>query len=91
MPRLGPIGLIRDPAPLACRHCGASVVTAPGAVATEKENAFGLLGSLNMLLATPGGFDFTGADCQAWMREAGFSRTRVEPLTDTVSMIVATK
>jgi hypothetical protein len=35
--------------------------------------------------------DFTGADCQAWMREAGFSQTRVEPLTDTVSMVVAIK
>ena len=57
----------------------------------RRENAFGLLGSLNMLLATPGGFDFTGADCQAWMRETGFSQTRVEPLTDTVSMVVAIK
>jgi O-methyltransferase domain/Dimerisation domain len=57
----------------------------------RRENAFGLLGSLNMLLATPGGFDFTGADCQAWMREAGFSQTRVEPLTDAVSMVVAIK
>ena len=61
------------------------------AQAAERENAFGLLGSLNMLLATPGGFDFTGADCQAWMRETGFSQTRVEPLTDTVSMVVAIK
>jgi O-methyltransferase domain len=57
----------------------------------RRENAFGLLGSLNMLLATPGGFDFTGADCALWMREAGFSRTRVEPLTDTISMVVAIK
>ena len=38
----------------------------------RRENAFGLLMSLNMLIETPGGFDFTGADCQAWMREAGF-------------------
>jgi hypothetical protein len=57
----------------------------------RRENAMGLLMSLNMLLATPGGCDFTGADCQAWMREAGFSQTRVEPLTDTVSMVVAIK
>jgi hypothetical protein len=57
----------------------------------RRENAFGLLMSLNMLIETPGGFDFTGADCQAWMREAGFSQTRVEPLTGTDSMVIAIK
>ena len=47
----------------------------------RRENAFGLLMSLNMLIETPGGFDYTGRDCQAWMvREVGFSKTRVEPL-----------
>ncbi|MGH6812125.1 MAG: methyltransferase [Methylocella sp.] len=57
----------------------------------RRENAFGLLSSLNMLIETTGGFDFTGADCQAWMREAGFSQTRVEPLTGPDSMVVAIK
>ena len=33
-----------------------------------------------MLIETPGGFDYTGADCSGWMKEAGFSTTRVEPL-----------
>jgi hypothetical protein len=55
------------------------------------QNAFGLLMSLNMLIETTGGFDFTGADCQAWMREAGFSQTRVEPLTGPDSMVIAIK
>ena len=27
------------------------------------KNAFGLLMSLNMLIETPGGFDYAGADC----------------------------
>ena len=36
--------------------------------------------SLNMLIETPGGFDFTGRDCQGWMRAAGFHQTRVERL-----------
>ena len=40
----------------------------------RKTNAFGLLMSLNMLIETHGGFDFTGADCRKWMKEAGFSR-----------------
>ena len=57
----------------------------------RRENAFGLLMSLNMLIETTGGFDFTGADCQAWMREAGFSQTRVEPLAGPDSMVVAIK
>jgi hypothetical protein len=47
--------------------------------------------SLNMLIETTGGFDFTGADCQAWMREAGFSQSRVEPLTGPDSMVIAIK
>jgi hypothetical protein len=42
----------------------------------RRSNAFGLLMSLNMLIETPGGFDYTGADCTAWMREAGFQETR---------------
>jgi len=54
-------------------------------------NAFGLMMSLNMLIETPGGFDYTGADCAAWMREAGFSTTRVEPLVGPDSMVVGIK
>ncbi|MBG0812087.1 methyltransferase [Methylosinus sp. H3A] len=57
----------------------------------RKTNAFGLLMSLNMLIETPGGFDYTGADCQGWMREAGFSQTRVEHLLGPDSMVIAVK
>lgn len=46
----------------------------------RRANAFGLLMSINMLVETPGGFDFTGADCQQWMKEAGFARTEVVSL-----------
>ncbi|MFN7560307.1 MAG: methyltransferase, partial [Prosthecobacter sp.] len=38
----------------------------------RKQNAFGLLMSLNMLIETPGGFDYTGADCISWMQQVGF-------------------
>jgi hypothetical protein len=31
--------------------------------------------SLNMLIETPGGFDYSGADCTGWMKEAGFRET----------------
>ncbi|HKQ54050.1 MAG TPA: methyltransferase, partial [Pyrinomonadaceae bacterium] len=57
----------------------------------RRENTFGLLMSLNMLIETPGGFDYTGADCSGWMREAGFSRTRVEHLAGPDSMVVGIK
>jgi hypothetical protein len=51
----------------------------------------GLLMSLNMLIETRGGFDFTGTDCIGWMREAGFRDTRVTPLAGPSSAVVATK
>lgn len=57
----------------------------------RRRNAFGLLMSLNMLIETPGGFDFTGAQCCAWMREAGFRETRVEHLLGPDSMVVGIK
>ena len=55
------------------------------------QNAFGLLMSLNMLIETPGGFDYTGGECAAWMKEAGFSSVRVEHLVGPDSMVVAIK
>jgi hypothetical protein len=57
----------------------------------RRQNAFGLLMSLNMLIETPGGFDYTGAQCCAWMRQAGFATARVEPLVGAESMVIATK
>jgi hypothetical protein len=54
-------------------------------------NAFGLMMSLNMLIETPGGFDYTGAECSSWMKEAGFRETRVEPLVGPDSMVVGIK
>jgi len=57
----------------------------------RRENAFGLLMSLNMLIELPGGFDYTGADCTAWLREAGFRETRVEHLIGPDSMVVGIK
>lgn len=57
----------------------------------RRTNAFGLLMSLNMLIETRGGFDYTGADCAAWMREAGFRDTRVEHLSGPDSMVVGIK
>jgi O-methyltransferase domain/Dimerisation domain len=57
----------------------------------RRKNVTGLLMSLNMLIETPGGFDYCGSDCCAWMREAGFSQTRVEHLAGQDSMVVGIK
>jgi len=57
----------------------------------RSKNAFGLMMSLNMLIETPGGFDYTGADCQGWMRDAGFRETRVEHLLGPDSMVIGIK
>ena len=57
----------------------------------RSENAFGLLMSLNMLIETPGGFDYTGRDCVGWMNEAGFRAMRVEHLIGPDSMVIGFK
>jgi len=57
----------------------------------RRQNAFGLLMSLNMLIETHGGFDYTGADCCGWMKEVGFKETRVEHLVGPDSMVVGIK
>ena len=57
----------------------------------RSKNAFGLMMSLNMLIETPGGFDYTGRDCSEWMRGAGFRETRVEHLAGPDSMVVGIK
>jgi hypothetical protein len=57
----------------------------------RRVNTFGLLMSLNMLVVTEGGFDFTGTECQAWMHEAGFRQTCLKKLTGPHSLIIGLK
>ena len=57
----------------------------------RRSNAYALLMSLNMLIETPAGADYTGADCQAWMSAAGFRHSYVEPLVGPESIIVGLK
>jgi hypothetical protein len=57
----------------------------------RRKNAFGLMMSLNMLIETPGGFDYTGAEGIGWMKEAGFREAHVEHLVGPDSMVVAIK
>ena len=57
----------------------------------RRANTFGLLISLNMLIETRGGFDYTQGQFSAWCREAGFSRTEFVPLAGPSSAAVAYK
>ena len=57
----------------------------------RRRNSFGLLVSLNMLIETEAGFDYTGADCMSWMKEAGFRNSHVEHLVGPDSMVVGIK
>jgi predicted O-methyltransferase YrrM len=57
----------------------------------RRENAFGLLMSLNMLIEFGDAFDFTGADFASWCKEAGFSKVEVLPLAGPTSAGIAYK
>jgi O-methyltransferase domain/Dimerisation domain len=71
---------------------GGAVVVFDAVIDDERrQNAFGLLMSLNMLIETPAGSDYTGADCRGWMEEAGLRETYVEHLAGPDSMVVGLK
>src|SRR5438128_8688125 len=57
----------------------------------RRENVFGLLMSLNMLIEFGDAFDFTGADFRKWCSEAGFTRFEVLHLAGPSSAAIAYK
>jgi predicted O-methyltransferase YrrM len=57
----------------------------------RRENAFGLLMSLNMLIEFGDAFDYTGADFDGLCKEAGFTKTEVLPLAGPTSAGIAYK
>jgi O-methyltransferase/methyltransferase family protein len=57
----------------------------------RRANTFGLLMSVNMLIETPAGFDYTADDCRSWLAGAGFSDSYAELLTGPDSMVVGIK
>jgi 2-polyprenyl-3-methyl-5-hydroxy-6-metoxy-1,4-benzoquinol methylase len=57
----------------------------------RRENAFGLLMSLNMLIEFGDAFDFSGADFWQWCKEAGFARYEVLHLAGPCSAAIAFK
>lgn len=57
----------------------------------RKQNVFGLMMSLNMLIETGKGFDYTFSDFNKWAKQAGFKNTSIMPLTGPTSAAVAYK
>jgi hypothetical protein len=57
----------------------------------RRENAFGLMMSLNMLIEFGDAFDYTGADFAGWCREVGFRDVEIVPLAGPTSAGIAHK
>jgi hypothetical protein len=57
----------------------------------RRKNAFGLMMSLNMLIETQGGFDFTFNDFDSWAHQTGFTSTEWLPLAGPTSAAIAYK
>ncbi|HWN31660.1 MAG TPA: methyltransferase [Pseudonocardia sp.] len=71
---------------------GGALIIYDGVIDDQRRaNAFGLLMSLNMLIETADGFDYTGADCRGWLDDAGFHSSYVKALSGPDSMIVGIK
>lgn len=57
----------------------------------RKQNAFGMMMSLNMLIETAEGFDYSFADFDGWATKVGFTSTSMMPLTGPTSAVIAWK
>lgn len=75
----------------ALRDDGALIVIEHMIDDDRRVNAFGLMMSLNMLIETRDGFNFTGADFDALARQTGFRATEVLPLAGPTSAAIAHK
>ncbi len=57
----------------------------------RRSNVMGFMMSLNMLIETPGGFDYTPSQFDGWCKAAGFKRTEVMHLAGPTSAAIAYK
>jgi hypothetical protein len=71
---------------------GGSLIVCETLIDDERRTrAHSLLASLNMLLQTDGGSEFTGAECASWMHEVGFAAIVIRPLGPLYSAVIARK
>ena len=59
--------------------------------AERNKNAFGMMMSINMLIETGKGFDYTFADFNKWAKVVGFSSTKIIQLAGPSSAAIAFK
>lgn len=57
----------------------------------RRQNVFGMMMSLNMLIENTDGFDYSFADFDGWAKQAGFKTTAAIPLTGPTSAVIAYK
>jgi hypothetical protein len=57
----------------------------------RRVQAHALLSSLNMLIETAGGFEYTAAQCREWMSHVGFRDIRTQPLDDVHTAVIGIK
>ncbi|MGB6936366.1 MAG: methyltransferase, partial [Xanthobacteraceae bacterium] len=71
---------------------GGALIVYDKLIDDERRNeARALLASLNMLIETAGGCEYTAAQCIGWMRDCGFAEMRVEPLDGRESAVIGLK
>ena len=70
---------------------GGAVLVYDALIDDERRDPTNLLLSLNMQLVTPGGSEYTGADCRSWLTKAGFTRCETVRLTDADSLVIGHK
>jgi hypothetical protein len=70
---------------------GALIVYDPLIDDDRRREPHGLLSSLNMLIETAGGSEYTGAECVTWMQRAGFGQICIEPLGDVHTAVIGVK
>jgi len=57
----------------------------------RRQNAFGLMMSLNMAIETEEGYDFSASDFNSLAKQVGFENTKMMPLTGPSSAVIAIK
>jgi hypothetical protein len=71
---------------------GGAFVAIEGIIDDERnKNVFGMMMSLNMLIETGKGFDYTFADFNKWANKVGFKSTSLIPLAGPSSAVIAYK
>jgi len=70
---------------------GALIVYDPFIEDDRRSKVHGLLSSLNMLIETSGGFEYTSAECISWMQQSGFCGVRLEPLDGIHTAVIGFK